>query len=148
MMGFALLNPSYEPSTNEQGMRMKYSVSIDVPLLDDGLRFYRDGLGLVEISRPIATYVILECGDSQIGLIEKPAGSKPAMGTNEVRRYERHWTPVHIDFHVDDFEAFLEKAVNAGATCEQKFNVDARPPIAFCSDPFGNGFCVIGTTSA
>ena len=128
-------------------MSMKYSVSIDVPQLDEGLRFYRDVLGLSEVARPVATYVVLKCGDSHIGLMEKSAGSKPAEGTDQVRRYARHWTPVHIDFHVDDFEAFLEKAVNAGAKCEQKFKGGARPPIAFCSDPFGNGFCVLGTTA-
>ena len=128
-------------------MSVKYSVSIDVPLLDEGLRFYRDALGLAEIARPVATYVILKCGDSHIGLIEKSAGSKPAEGTDDVRRYERHWTPVHIDFHVDDFEAFLARAVNAGAKCEQKFEGRGRPAIAFCSDPFGNGFCVVGTTA-
>ena len=126
---------------------MKYSVSIDVPRLDDGLRFYRDALGFAEIARPVPTYAILECGNAQIGLIEQLAGSKPAKGTDEVRHYERHWTPVHIDFHVDDFEAFLAEAVKAGAQCEQKFEVVGRPPIAFCSDPFGNGFCVVGTTA-
>jgi catechol 2,3-dioxygenase-like lactoylglutathione lyase family enzyme len=125
---------------------MKYSVSIDVPRLDDGLKFYRDALGLAEIARPVPTYVILKCGDAHIGLIEQSAGSKPAMGADDVRRYERHWTPVHIDFEVDDFEAFLERAVSAGATCERKFAGGARPPIAFCSDPFGNGFCVVGMT--
>jgi catechol 2,3-dioxygenase-like lactoylglutathione lyase family enzyme len=123
---------------------VNYSVSIDVPHLDDGLRFYRDALGLVEVARPVGTYVILACGDARIGLMEKPAGSKPAPRSQDVRRYERHWTPVHIDFHVDDFEAFLAKAVNAGGTCEQKFEGGGRPPIAFCSDPFGNGFCVLG----
>ena len=39
---------------------MKYSVSIDVPDLEDGLRFYRDALGLPEVARPIPTYVILK----------------------------------------------------------------------------------------
>jgi catechol 2,3-dioxygenase-like lactoylglutathione lyase family enzyme len=125
-------------------MSVSYSVSIDVPLLEDGLRFYRDALGFTEIARPVATYALLRCGSSEIGLIEKSAGSKPAPGTEDIRRYERHWTPVHIDFHVDDFDAFLTKAVNAGATCEQKFEGGSRPPIAFCSDPFGNGFCIIG----
>jgi catechol 2,3-dioxygenase-like lactoylglutathione lyase family enzyme len=127
-------------------MDMKYLVSIDVPHLDEGLRFYRDALGLPEIARPVMAYVILKCGDSQIGLIEKPAGSKPAEGTNDLRRYERHWTPIHIDFHVDTFEAFLAKAVNAGAKCEKNLEVGEHPPIAFCSDPFGNGFCVVGKT--
>jgi catechol 2,3-dioxygenase-like lactoylglutathione lyase family enzyme len=125
-------------------MGVRYSVSIDVPHLDDGLRFYRDALGLVEVARPIGTYVVLACGDARIGLIEKPSGSTPAPRAQDVRRYERHWTPVHIDFHVDDFEAFLAKAVNAGGICEQKFEGGGRQPIAFCSDPFGNGFCVMG----
>lgn len=123
---------------------MNYSVSIDVPQLDEGLRFYRDALGLAEIARPVATYVILKCGDSQIGLIEKPAGTNPAKGSKDVRRYDRHWTPVHIDFNVDDLEAVLSKALAAGAICEQKFEGGGHPPIAFCSDPFGNGFCIIG----
>ena len=126
---------------------MKYSVSIDVPNLDEGLKFYRDALGLAEVRRPIPTYVVLQCGDAKIGLIEKAAGSKPAKGSDDVRRYARHWTPVHIDFDVDDFEGFLAKAVNAGAICEQKYEIAGRPPIAFCSDPFGNGFCVIGARS-
>ncbi len=126
---------------------MKYSVSIDVPNLEDGLRFYRDALGLAEIVRPIPTYVVLKCGDEKIGLMEKAAGSKPAKGSEDVRRYDRHWTPVHIDFDVDDFEGFLARAVNAGAIVEQKYEMASRPPIAFCSDPFGNGFCVVGTAA-
>lgn len=127
---------------------MRYSVTIDVPKLEDGLRFYRDALGLAEVARPISTYVILDCGGAHIGLIEKSAGTKPATGAPDVRRYDRHWTPVHIDFHVDDFDGCLAKAIDAGATCEQKFSVKGRPPIAFCSDPFGNGFCIVGTTVA
>ena len=126
---------------------MNYSVSIDVPQLEQGLAFYRDAFGLVEVSRPVPTYVVLQCGNSRIGLIEKPAGSTPAVGADDVRRYDRHWTPVHIDFHVDDLEAVLEKVVKAGAKCEQKFVIGGRPPIAFCSDPFGNGFCIIGTAA-
>ena len=126
---------------------MKYSVSIDVPKLEDGVRFYLDVFGLTEIARPIPTYALLKCGEAQIGIMEKAAGTKPAKGSDDIRRYERHWTPVHIDFHVDDFEAVLARALNAGANCEQKHVIPGRPPIAFCSDPFGNGFCIVGTQS-
>ena len=59
---------------------MNYSVTIDVPQLDEGLRFYRDALGLVEVARPVATYVILKCGSSQIGLIEKQARNQTGEG--------------------------------------------------------------------
>jgi predicted enzyme related to lactoylglutathione lyase len=125
-------------------LNMKYSVSIDVPKLEEGLRFYRDALGLTEVARPIPTYAVLKCGKSEIGIMEKPAGSKPAKGSDDIRRYERHWTPVHIDFQVDDYEVVLARVLKAGAICEQKFEVAGRPPIAFCSDPFGNGFCILG----
>jgi len=127
---------------------MNYAVTIDVPLMDEGLKFYRDTLGLSEVARPFPTYVVLQCGTAKIGLMEKPAGSKPAKGSNDVRRYERHWTPVHIDFHVEDFEGVLARVLKAGAICEQRFEGGKHPPIAFCSDPFGNGFCIIGTKKA
>jgi catechol 2,3-dioxygenase-like lactoylglutathione lyase family enzyme len=126
---------------------MKYMVSIDVPAMAAGLEFYRDALGFQEVARPIDSYVILQCGDGRIGLMEKASGSKPAEGSDDVRRYGRHWTPVHIDFHVDNFDDFLARAVEAGAKCEKRFDVEGRPPIAFCSDPFGHGFCVLGSSA-
>lgn len=127
---------------------MHYAVTIDVPQLDEGLKFYRDALGLAEISRPFPTYAVLQCGSAKIGLMEKRTGTKPAKGSNDIRRYERHWTPVHIDFHVEDFQGVLAKALSAGAICEQKFEGGQRPAVAFCSDPFGNGFCIIGERAA
>jgi predicted enzyme related to lactoylglutathione lyase len=123
---------------------MKYSVTIDVPNMDEGLKFYRDALGLTEVARPFPTYVVLQCGTAKIGLMEKVAGSKPAKGSDDVRRYGRHWTPIHIDFDVDDYEVTLARVLNSGAICEQKFEGGDHPPIAFCSDPFGHGFCIVG----
>ena len=122
---------------------MKHSVSIDVPKLDEGLRFYREAFGFVETARPVDGYAVLKCGDSEIGLLAK-AGTNPAKGSDDVRQYDRHWTPVHIDFYVEDFDVVLDNALNAGAKCEQRFEGGEHPPVAFCSDPFGNGFCVIG----
>jgi predicted enzyme related to lactoylglutathione lyase len=122
-------------------------VSIDVPDLSDGLRFDRDAIGLQEIARPIPTYAILKCGTSEIGLIAKEAGSRPAPGSDDVRRYQRHWTPVHIDFQVENFEEALAGIEAAGGCVEQRHAIAGRPPVAFCSDPFGNGFCVLGQPS-
>jgi predicted enzyme related to lactoylglutathione lyase len=123
---------------------MKYSVSIDVPDLEDGIRFYQAAFGFRETARPFESYAVLRNGEAEIGIIAKPAGSKPAPDSGDLRRYDRHWTPVHMDFYVDDFDAVLESALLAGALCEQKFERGAHPPVAFCSDPFGNGFCLIG----
>lgn len=52
-------------------------------------------------------------------------------------------TPVHIDLHVDDFKASLARAIAAGAKQEQLFENAKHPAAAFCSDPFGHGFCLI-----
>ena len=123
---------------------MKYMVTIDVPVLVDGITFYAKELGFAEESRPLPTYAVLRNGDVRIGITEKKAGSQPAIGSNDVRRYERHWTPVHIDFHPDDFTKTVMDAEAAGATIEKRFEGGDHPPVAFCSDPFGNGFCIIG----
>jgi hypothetical protein len=60
-----------------------------------------------------------------------------------LRHSNRHWTPVHIDFHADDFKASLANALAAGAKQERLFESAGRPSVAFCSDPFGHGFCLI-----
>jgi predicted enzyme related to lactoylglutathione lyase len=123
---------------------MKLTASIDVPSIDEGLRFFGEVFGFVEFSRPHPGYAVLSAGESTIGLLAKPSGSSPAKGSSDVRRYERHWTPVHIDFCVEDFEATLIKALKAGAKSEQVHRVPGYPPVAFCSDPFGHGFCIVG----
>ncbi len=123
---------------------MRVSVTIDVPSLEQGVAFYGSAFGFAEQSRPFPTYAVLSKDDAQIALMEKPAGSSPAPGTADVRRYDRHWTPVHIDFHVEDFEETLKRAMAAGASVEEAFEGGEHAPAAFCADPFGNGFCVIG----
>lgn len=123
---------------------MKVTVSIDVPSLDEGLRFFGAVFGFSEVSRPHPGYAMLSAGHVTIGLLAKPAGSVPAAGSNDIRNYERHWTPVHVDFRVKDFEATLAKALDAGAKSEQVHRVAGYPPVAFCSDPFGHGFCIVG----
>ena len=119
------------------------SVSIDVPDLARGVRFYVEAFGFAKVAEPVPGLAVLRAGDSEICLLEKPAGSQPAPGTPDRRRYERHWTPVHVDFHVDDLAATLAKAIAAGARKEQYFDNPEHGAVAFCSDPFGHGFCLI-----
>jgi predicted enzyme related to lactoylglutathione lyase len=123
---------------------MKVTVSIDVPSIEAGLRFFGEAFGFTESSRPHPGYAVLSAGEATIALVAKPAGSHPAKGSDDIRKYERHWTPVHIDFRVEDFEATLARALGAGARTEQVHRVGGYPPVAFCSDPFGHGFCIVG----
>jgi predicted enzyme related to lactoylglutathione lyase len=119
-------------------------VSIDVPKLDNGVRFYGEVFGFVEKSRPFPAMAILDASNVTICMHEKASASRSSPASEEKRHYERHWTPVHIDIHVEDFDVVLEKVRAAGGTVEMEFR-DQRPmPAGFCADPFGNGFCVIG----
>ena len=122
---------------------MKYTATIDTPDLSAGVAFYGEVFGLKEVARPVPVYAVLKADGVTLGIIEKPAGSQPAPGTDDRRHYGRHWTPVHLDFQVDDFDATLERLSAAGGTIEQRFDMDGRPATAFCSDPFGNGFCLM-----
>jgi predicted enzyme related to lactoylglutathione lyase len=119
------------------------SVSVDVPNLADGVRFYAEAFGFSKVSEPVPGVVVLRAGASDICLLEKKPASVPALGTQDRRHYERHWTPVHVDFHVDDLKAALARAVRAGAKQERLFENPGHPAVAFCSDPFGHGFCLI-----
>lgn len=119
------------------------SVSIDVPDLGEGARFYGEAFGFARVAEPYPGIVVLRSGSAELLLLEKALGSSPSPRTDDKRRYDRHWTPVHIDFDVDDFRCALARALAAGARQEQLFESPGRPAAAFCSDPFGHGFCLI-----
>ena len=119
------------------------SISIDVPNLADAVQFYVSAFGFSKVSEPVPGVVILHAGNSEICLLEKRAGSRPSSHTQETRRYERHWTPVHLDIHVDNLRTALAKALAAGAIQEQLFENAEHGSAAFCSDPYGHGFCLI-----
>ena len=119
------------------------SVSIDVPDLEQGIRFYTEAFGFTTLARPVPGVCVLETGTTTITLLEKREQSRPSPDTHDVRRYERHWTPVHLDVHVDDMAAALERALAAGARKEQFFEHPEHGSAAFCCDPFGHGFCLL-----
>lgn len=119
------------------------SVSVDVPNLAEGVRFYSDAFGFSKVSEPVSGVAVLRAGASEICLLEKAPGSRPSTCTEETRHYQRHWTPVHMDFHVDNLKSALERALRAGAKQEQLFENPEHGSVAFCSDPFGHGFCLI-----
>jgi predicted enzyme related to lactoylglutathione lyase len=117
------------------------SVSIDVPNLEQGVSFYAT-FGFSKVAEPYPGVLVLRAGDMSICLLEKAQGSKPSPNTQDTRGYHRHWTPVHLDFHVDNLTEVVDKVVAAGAVVEQRFDTP-NGAAAFCSDPFGHGFCLI-----
>lgn len=125
-------------------MRPTVHVSIDVPELDAGVRFYAAVFGFVETARPFPTMAIIDANNVTVCMHQKAAGSKPSPATTAERHYERHWTPVHLDLHVQDFDAVLDAVRAQGGAIENEYRTQGPKPAAFCSDPFGNGFCVIG----
>lgn len=119
------------------------SVSIDVPDLTRGAEFYSRAFGFSKSAEPVPGVVVMRVGKAEICLLEKSAGSRPSNATGQLRHYQRHWTPVHLDIHVDDLQTALTRVINAGATCEQRFDDPEQAAVAFCSDPFGHGFCLV-----
>ena len=126
-------------------MDTRVNVSIDVPDLEAGLRFYGQVFGWVEKARPFPTMAVVDAGNVTVCMHEKAAGSAPTPRDPQeaARGYERHWTPVHLDLHVSDFAATMARAEAEGATVERSFLDGPHPSTAFCADPFGNGFCII-----
>ncbi|MGE0651559.1 MAG: VOC family protein, partial [Alphaproteobacteria bacterium] len=117
-------------------------INIDVGDLDRAVAFYRDGLGLAVGRRLEPDFVELRYGDAHLYLLVKGAGSEAAPG-GATRNYGRHWTPVHLDFVVDDIAAAITRAVGAGARVEREPFDEPYGKLALLSDPFGHGFCLI-----
>lgn len=122
---------------------MRLLVNIDVPELAPAIDFYRAALGL-RVSRLIGADVAeLSGASSVIYLLRQPAGSPPVRSLPLARHYARHWTPVHLDFVVDDLAAATRRALDAGAIQESAcVEWQGSRCISF-SDPFGHGFCLI-----
>lgn len=122
---------------------MRILVNIDVPELAPAIEFYSAALGL-ELGRIIDDDVAeLTGASSVIYLLANAAGSAPAGSTAEARRYSRHWTPVHIDFVVDDVVKAANRAMDAGAIQESECIEWRGSKCMTFSDPFGHGFCLI-----
>lgn len=118
-------------------------INIDVPDLVAGERFYTEALGLTVGRRFDDDIVELLGCDAPVYLIRKPEGSAIHPAGGDIRRYARHWTPVHPDFTVDDLDAAALKAIRAGAMQEGETLDLPYGRQAMFADPFGNGFCLI-----
>lgn len=123
---------------------MELLINIDVDDLARGVGFYENALGL-RLARKLFDDTVAEMagGTAPVYLLLKAPGSKPTSRADTRRDYRRHWTPVHLDFVVEDLEQAIERALDAGAEIEdwpQDFDWGRQ---ATLSDPFGHGLCFI-----
>jgi predicted enzyme related to lactoylglutathione lyase len=108
-------------------------------------RFYCAALDL-RVGRRFDGWTELVGAAAPIYLLPKPAGTMASSTSKEQRHYGRHWTPVHLDFVVDDLGSALARASAAGAMVESEVETHPWGRIALLADPFGNGFCLLQFT--
>ena len=128
---------------------MQLIVNIDVDDVEKAIGFYESALGL-RVGRRLFGGSVAEMtgATSLIHLLLKPAGSIPVASSPTARAYRRHWTPIHLDFVVDDLSAAVTRVIDAGGTLEGQITSYAWGQIATLSDPFGHGFCVLQLSAA
>ena len=119
---------------------MDIRICIDVPDLERAIAFYTDGLGLRLGRRLDDDWAELLGAGSAVDLPTNEPGTAPLGESDPQRRdYARHWTPVHLDFVVDDVESALQRLLKLGATLERPVQERRWGRMANLADPFGHG---------
>ncbi|MFK7995139.1 MAG: VOC family protein [Granulosicoccus sp.] len=121
---------------------IKLSISIDVPDLVEGESFYVKALGCKKLRTQGDKMIVLSTDNAEIYLQERSEGTVAVKNSKITRTYERHWTPVHVDFLREDVNEVVAKVKELGGQHEGGESGDWGS-IAHCVDPFGNGFCII-----
>ena len=123
---------------------MELLINIDVDDIEKATAFYQTGLDLRIGRRLFGGSVIEMLGASaKIYLLAKSAGSSASSSAALTRDYRRHWTPVHLDFVVENITAAVQRASAAGAILEGEIQAHKWGRLAIMSDPFGHGFCFV-----
>jgi predicted enzyme related to lactoylglutathione lyase len=126
----------------------RVAINIDVDDLQKGVAFYSSAIGLNPVRRFGGTVVELAGTEVPVYVMQKPVSAPPFPGAEIPRDYARHWTPVHIDFCVEDVAQSRARAEGAGARAESAIESHPWGSIVLMSDPFGNGFCLIQLDTA
>jgi predicted enzyme related to lactoylglutathione lyase len=119
-------------------------VCIDVEDIEKAIMFYVGALGLEVGRRFDDRWVELLGARAPIDLLERPDGSPTnPQPSAPARSYERHWTPVHLDFVVEDMDVAVERVRRAGGALEGDVEEYSYGRLARMADPFGNGLCLL-----
>src|SRR3954453_18826788 len=118
-------------------------VYIEIDDLERGIAFYVEGLGLAVARHLTPHWVELSGAQMPIHLLARPEAQFES-GEHVLRKdFGRHWTPIHLDFVVDDLDVAVERAVSAGATIERRVDYPGLWRLVALADPFGHGFDLI-----
>ena len=122
---------------------MKVEITIDVDDLELAVKFYCEVIGLKLIERG-KTWARTELDDQTFWICEFEAGKKGGIA----RDFQRHWTPVHLDFIVKNLDSALARALDTGGRLDRAVRRDDPEPLGICdvanlSDPAGNGVDLI-----
>jgi len=116
---------------------MEFSICIDVDDVDRAVEFYGRGVGLTVVEQH-PDWAQVKLGDQTFWIMKAPGGVQGSIS----RDYRRHWTPVHLDFAVDDIDAAIAKLKAGGV----KFDLDKlETPVCWMAqfrDPDGNKLVV------
>lgn len=125
---------------------MDLRICIDVDDMERAIAFYTGGLGLRCGRRFQNAFVELLGASSPLDLLLNAPGTHPVAGSTATRSYDRHWTPVHLDFVVDDIDVAVSRLLQHGAVLEQPVTDRVWGRIAGLADPFGHGIDLLQFT--
>ena len=118
-------------------------LNLDVDDIERAIAFYTAALELRVGRRFDNGFVELLGAEAPLYLLLKSAGTPPFAGAEQPRSYARHWTPLHLDFVVNDLDIAVSRALAAGAVLESPPSQHAYGRLALLHDPFGHGFCLL-----
>jgi len=119
---------------------MEFSICIDVDDVARAVKFYGRGLGLTVVKQQ-PDWAQVKLGEQTFWIMKAPAGPQGQIS----RDYRRHWTPVHLDFAVDNIDEAVKRAVEAGGKLEGEIQRSAKGALANLSDPSGNGVDLVSS---
>jgi catechol 2,3-dioxygenase-like lactoylglutathione lyase family enzyme len=93
-------------------------INLDVDDIERAVRFYTEAVGLRVGRRFDEQFIELLGAEAPIYLLGKAARSAPFTEASTGRDYARHWTPLHLDFVVDDIQQALARVLALGAKVE------------------------------
>lgn len=117
---------------------MKFDVCIDVEDVARTVEFHGRGLGF-EVVESHSDWAQLKLNEQTFWVMKTAAGQEGVIS----RDFRRHWTPFHLDLHVDNLDEAVKRALEAGGTLDREVQRGPKGNLANLSDPSGNGIDLV-----